>query len=91
MICDDGARTNIVKRPGMVHFVETSDPQYAMPHPSTFSRSIIPKLEVAVTTFPHTNTLDSRYIVPAIKENLFSWSQIIFFYCFLYGNKEYRL
>ena len=42
MICHDAAPTNIVKRPGMV---QTIDSKYTLPHPSTFSHSVIPKLK----------------------------------------------
>ena len=51
MICHDAAPVNIVKRPGMVHLMQTVDPRYTMPHPSTFSRSIIPKLKEAVSSY----------------------------------------
>jgi hypothetical protein len=50
MICVDATPTNIVKRPGFVNLMKTVDPRYKIPQPSTFSRSIIPKLKNTVDT-----------------------------------------
>jgi hypothetical protein len=47
-ICVDTAPANIVKRPGFVNLMKKVDPRYTLPHPSTFSKSIIPKLKNTV-------------------------------------------
>jgi hypothetical protein len=44
MICVDAAPADILLRPGFKHVVETLDPRYKIPHATTFSRTIIPKL-----------------------------------------------
>ena len=51
MLCRDGQPTAMVGRPGFRHFVNSMDPRYTLPHPSTFARSIIPKLKETVTDF----------------------------------------
>ena len=51
IICVDATPTNTVKRVRMTHVLGTADPRYNFPHPSTFARSIIPKLKGAVSAF----------------------------------------
>ena len=51
MVCADGIPTNIVNRPGFQNVIATTEPRYKLPHYTTFSRSIIPKLKITVTSF----------------------------------------
>ena len=51
MLCRDGQPTAMVGRPGFRNFVNSMDPRYTLPHPTTFARSIIPKLKETVTDF----------------------------------------
>ena len=51
MLCRDAQPTNMVGRPGFRHMVSRMDPRYTLPHPTTFARSIIPKLKETVTDF----------------------------------------
>ena len=48
MVCVDSEANNIMLRTGFQHAVKTLDPRYVIPHPSTFYRSIIPKLKKTV-------------------------------------------
>ena len=50
-MCVDAAPADIVKRPGFKHAMETLDPRYTVPHPSSFSRTVIPKLKQTVDDF----------------------------------------
>ena len=51
MVCTDGVATNIVSREGFKNVMNSMEPRYKLPNYSTFSRSIIPKLKNAVTSF----------------------------------------
>ena len=51
MICIDGIPTNVVARPGFQHLMNIMDPRYTLPHPSTFSRSVFPKMKNTVNDF----------------------------------------
>ena len=51
MICIDGIPTNVVARPGFQHLMNIMDPRYTLPHPSTFSRSVFPKMKNTVDNF----------------------------------------
>ena len=51
MICADAVPTNIINRPGFRHHINTMDPRYNLPHYTTFSRSVIPKLKSTVSAF----------------------------------------
>ena len=51
MLCRDAQPTNMVGRPGFRHMVSRMDPRYTLPHPTTFARSIIPKLKETNTDF----------------------------------------
>ena len=51
MICTDGIPTNVVNRDGFKNLMNTVEPRYTIPHYNTFSRSIIPKLKDAVSSF----------------------------------------
>ena len=51
MICADAIPTNIVDRPGFKNFINSVEPRYKLPHYTTFSRSVIPKLKNNVSAF----------------------------------------
>ena len=51
MICNDAAPTNIVGRKGFKHVMQTMDPRFNVPSPTTFSRTILPKMKEVVSSF----------------------------------------
>ena len=48
MLCLDGRPVNLVNGDGFKHLMETVDPRYTIPAPSTFQRTHIPKMKQAV-------------------------------------------
>ena len=48
MLCLDGRPVNLVSGDGFKHLMETVDPRYTTPAPSTFQRTHIPKMKQAV-------------------------------------------
>ena len=51
MICADAMPTNVVNRDGFKNLMSTVEPRYKVPDYTTFSRSIIPNLKNAVSSF----------------------------------------
>ena len=51
MVCADGIPTNIVNREGFKNVLSVAEPRYKIPHYTTFSRSIIPRLKNSLTSF----------------------------------------
>ena len=51
MICTDGAPTSIVERPGFKHMATKFDSRFKLPDPTTFAKSVIPKLKNDVHSF----------------------------------------